>query len=130
MTSDPAGLLRHPGEATGERRDADQRLLHHRKLQGLHHAAGVRHKAHRAQEDGGHAAGEEVGSRQQVLFDFLRLKLAAPPPSLGLLPCPVQGGALHPPALVLHHHLQCGQTADEEQAAGEGEDQLSPVVKE
>lgn len=38
----------------------------------------------------------------------------------GLLPCPFQSGARHPPALVLHHHLQRGQALHEEQAAGEG----------
>lgn len=40
---------------------------------------------------------------------------------LGLLPSTVQGRPLHPPALVLHHHLQRGQTLPEEQTAGEGE---------
>lgn len=42
-------------------------------------------------------------------------------PVSGLLSCALQGRALHSSALVLHHHLQCGQTADEEQAAREGE---------
>lgn len=40
---------------------------------------------------------------------------------LGLLPSAVQSCPLHPPALVLHHYLQRGQTVPEEQAAGEGE---------
>lgn len=40
----------------------------------------------------------------------------------GLVPCPFQGGPRHPPALVLHHHIQRGQTLHEEQAAGEGTD--------
>jgi len=38
----------------------------------------------------------------------------------GFFPCPFQSSALYPPALVLHHHLQCGQTPDEEQTAGKG----------
>lgn len=54
---DPSRLLCDPGEAAGERGDSDQRVLHHRELQGLHHAAGVRNQTHRAQEDGGHVAG-------------------------------------------------------------------------
>ena len=39
----------------------------------------------------------------------------------GLLSCPLQGRALHPPALVLHYHLQCGQAPHEGQAVGESE---------
>lgn len=39
----------------------------------------------------------------------------------GFFPCTFQSSALYPPALVLHHHLQCGQTPDEEQTAGKGE---------
>lgn len=38
----------------------------------------------------------------------------------GFVPCPVQGGPRHPPALVLHHHLQHSETLHEEQAAGAG----------
>jgi len=64
-SADPACLLCDPGEAAGERGDADQRLLHHRELQGLHHAAGLGHQAHRAEEDGGHAAGEGVNHRRR-----------------------------------------------------------------
>lgn len=39
----------------------------------------------------------------------------------GFFPCTFQSSALYPPTLVLHHHLQCGQTPDEEQTAGKGE---------
>ena len=59
VCSDPTCLLRDPGEAAGERGDSDQRVLHHRELQGLHHAAGIGNQTHRAQEDGGHVAGGE-----------------------------------------------------------------------
>lgn len=38
----------------------------------------------------------------------------------GFVPCPLQGGPRHPPALVLHHHLQHSETLHEEQAAGAG----------
>lgn len=38
----------------------------------------------------------------------------------GLFPCTFQSSALYPPTLVLHHHLQCGQTPDEEQTFGKG----------
>lgn len=39
---------------------------------------------------------------------------------VGLVPRPVQGGPRHPPALVLHHHVQRGEALHEEQAAGAG----------
>lgn len=55
--SDSAGVLRHLGEAAGERGDPDQRLLHHRELQRFHNAAGIWHQTHWAEEDGWHAAG-------------------------------------------------------------------------
>lgn len=38
----------------------------------------------------------------------------------GLVPCSFQGGPRHPPAVVLHHYVQRGQTLHEEQAAGKG----------
>lgn len=57
VSSDPACLLCDPGEAAGERRDSDQRVLHHWELQGLHHAAGIRNQTHWAEKDGGHVAG-------------------------------------------------------------------------
>lgn len=41
--------------------------------------------------------------------------------STGLIPSSVQSCSLHPPAMVFHHHIQCGQTPDEEQTTGEGE---------
>lgn len=44
---------------------------------------------------------------------------------VGLVSSPLQSCALHPPALVLHHHLQCGQTPDEGQAAGKSESYLN-----
>lgn len=56
--SDSAGILRHLGEAAGERGDPDQWLLHHRELQRFHNAAGIGHQTHWAEEDGWHAAGE------------------------------------------------------------------------
>lgn len=59
---DPSCLLCYLGEAAGKRRDSDQWVLHHRELQGLHHAAGIRDQTVRAQEDGGHAAGEVAKS--------------------------------------------------------------------
>lgn len=40
--------------------------------------------------------------------------------SIGLLPCSFQGSPRYSPALVLHHHIQRGQTVHEEQTVGEG----------
>ena len=48
---------------------------------------------------------------------------------VGVLPGPLQGSARDPPALVLHHHLQRGQTLHEEQAPGEGEPFLRGTEK-
>lgn len=60
LASDPQSLLCDPGEASGKRGDPDQWVLHHRELQGLHHAASFRHQAHRAEENGGYVAGDET----------------------------------------------------------------------
>ena len=64
---DPESLLRHLGEAAGERGDADQRFRSDRELQGLHHAARIRDQARGAQEDGGHDAGQRVTHRDREL---------------------------------------------------------------
>lgn len=55
---DPQSLLCDPGEASGKRGDTDQRVLHHWKLQGFHNAASLWHQTHRAEENGGHVAGD------------------------------------------------------------------------
>lgn len=44
---------------------------------------------------------------------------------LGFISCPFQSCALHPPALVLHHHLQCGEALHEEQTARESKTNTS-----
>lgn len=58
--------------------------------------------------------------REVTLWINHHFKLLGSSPRAGFLPCPLQSRARHPPALVLHHHLQRGQALHEEQAAGEG----------
>ncbi len=60
LFTDSASLLRNPWETSRKRRNPNQRLCPHRELQGLHDAARVRHQTHRAEEDGGHAAGKPL----------------------------------------------------------------------
>lgn len=60
LFTDSACLLRNPWETSRKRRDPNQRLCPHWELQGLHDAARVRHQTHRAEEDGGHAAGKHL----------------------------------------------------------------------
>lgn len=55
--SDPARLLCDTWEASRERGNSNQWILYHWKLQGLHHAAGIRNQTHWAQKDGGHVTG-------------------------------------------------------------------------